>query len=356
MKSKITLLKNLLISSSKSQFYKLNFGITSRCNLRCKTCNIWKTPSKKSNKELTIKEIKKIFKSLPSNFSWLTISGGEPFLRKDFVDIIKIAKQELPSLSIISINTNGTLKKEIISSLNQITLLEIPNIYLTFSIDGPKEIHDKVRGIKGSFEKTWDTYMKVKKLFDSNSNIKISIETTISDYNINYLHNFFKKLLKEHNLIVTVAHEAYQYQNQNHPKLLSSAHIPELKRIVKLISKNLNILKPDELLQSLYLNKIKSYLKARNKKIIPCVAGSFSFAMNPFGDVTPCFMWGEILGNARDYDYDLNQVAKLSQIKKIKSSIKNNKCPNCWTPCNSYENIFWNLFKYNGLRNLIKLI
>jgi len=347
MKSKITILKNLLLSTSKSQFYKLNFGITSRCNLRCKTCNIWKTPSKRFNKELTIKEIKKTFKNLPSNFSWLTISGGEPFLRKDFANIIKIAKQELPSLSIISINTNGTLKKEIISSLKQIIKIKIPNIYLTFSIDGPKEIHDNIRGIKGSFEKTWGNYIEVKRLFASNSNIKISIETTISNYNINYLHIFFKKLLKEHNLIVTIAHEAYQYQNQNHPKLLSPSHIPELKRIVKLISKNLNLLKPDELLQFLYLNKIKDYLADRNKKITPCVASSFSFAMNPFGDVTPCFMWGKILGNVRDYDYEFNQIVKLSKNKEIKSSIKNNKCPNCWTPCNSYENIFWNLFKYN---------
>ena len=323
MKSKITLLKNLILSASSSQFYKLNFGITSRCNLRCRTCNIWKTPSKNFNKELTVKEIKKIFKSFPSNFSWLTISGGEPFLRKDFADIIKIAKQELPSLSIISINTNGTLRKEIISSLKQITNLDIPNIYLTFSIDGPKEIHDKIRGIKGSFEQTWGNYIEIKRLFDSNSNIKISIETTISDYNINYLHNFFKKILKEHNLIVTVAHEAYQYQNQNHPGLLSSSRIPELKKIVKLISKKLNILKPDELLQFLYLNKIKSYLKAKNKKITPCVAGSFSFAMNPFGDVTPCFMWGKIIGNVRNHNYNLGQIAQLPQIKKIKSSIKN---------------------------------
>jgi len=354
MKSKITLLKNLLISASSSQFYKLNFGITSRCNLRCKTCNIWKTPSKNFNKELTTKEVKKTFKNLPSNFSWLTISGGEPFLRKDFVDIIKIAKEEIPSLNLVKINTNGILKKEIISSFKQMAQLGIPNLYLSFSIDGPKEVHDKVRGVKGSFEKTWSTYTKVKKLFANNKNTNISIGTTISNYNVNHLYNFFKKLLKEHNLIIAVAHEAYQYQNQNHPGLLSSSHIPELKRIVKLISKKMNILKPDELLQSLYLNKIEDYLKAKNKKIIPCVASSFSFAMNPFGDITPCFMWGKILGNVRDYDYDLNQIARPSKNKEIKSSIKNNRCPNCWTPCNSYENIFWNLFKYDKLRNIIK--
>ena len=354
MKSKITLLKNLLLSSYKSQFYKLNFGITSKCNLRCKTCNIWKTPSKKFNKELTTKEIKKTFKNLSPNFSWLTISGGEPFLRKDFVDIIKTAKQELPSLSIISINTNGTLKKEIISSLNQIALLEIPNIYLTFSIDGPKEIHDKIRGTKGSFEKTWNNYIEVKRLFAHNPNIRVSIETTLSDYNISHLHNFFKKLLKEHHLIVTVAHEAYQYQNQGCKRLLSPSHAPELKKIIKLISKNLNILKPDELLQFLYLNKIKEYLKNKNKKIAPCVASSFSFAINPVGDITPCFMWGKIIGNVRDYNYDLNNIANLPQTKTIKSFIKNNKCPNCWTPCNSYENIFWNIVKYGKLKNTIK--
>ena len=67
---KIRIIKNILLAKLKDQPYKLNFAITSRCNSRCKTCNVWKNDRKEAKtqtkdrkeKELSIKEIDKIFK------------------------------------------------------------------------------------------------------------------------------------------------------------------------------------------------------------------------------------------------------------------------------------------------------
>lgn len=68
MKDKIGVIKSILISKTKKQPYKLNFAITSACNSRCKTCNVWrlfkKNPEIVKN-DLTLEEIKLIFKNLP---------------------------------------------------------------------------------------------------------------------------------------------------------------------------------------------------------------------------------------------------------------------------------------------------
>ena len=72
--------------------FKLNFAITWRCNLKCKMCNIW---MKESSNELKLDEIEEFVEKSPY-FSWVSLTGGEPFIRMDFVDIVKAFKRHSP--------------------------------------------------------------------------------------------------------------------------------------------------------------------------------------------------------------------------------------------------------------------
>ena len=69
--------------------YKLNFAITMWCQSRCLTCNIWQI---KPKDELTLDEIREFAKKNTS-FRWVGLTGGEPFLRSDIVDIAKAFKE-----------------------------------------------------------------------------------------------------------------------------------------------------------------------------------------------------------------------------------------------------------------------
>ena len=82
------LAKNILKANlgRLDQPYKLTFALTSKCNYRCQTCNIWQKPPQD---ELSPSEIELLFKKAP-NFSWIDLTGGEVFLRRDFVDIVEI--------------------------------------------------------------------------------------------------------------------------------------------------------------------------------------------------------------------------------------------------------------------------
>lgn len=67
----------------------LTLYVTNRCNSRCKMCNLWKFPA--SEKELTVGEWEKVFKSLGKSVIWVTFSGGNQVLRKDFYKIVNSA-------------------------------------------------------------------------------------------------------------------------------------------------------------------------------------------------------------------------------------------------------------------------
>lgn len=335
MKYKFDLTKNFLISKIKNLPYKLNFSVNNNCNSKCVTCNIWKYNNHAN--DLTLSEITKIFKNFPPTLCWLTLTGGEPFLR-DLSKIIFIACREMPNLRLISIPSNGLLQKKIISDIGKILDLKI-NVYITFSLDGPPEIHNSIRGIENGFKKTVDTYIKVKELTKNHSNFKIGLETTISDKNVDYLIPFIEKL-KNHELIITIAHNAYVYKNINDEKLLSYCNIETIKKIIAVASKQYNLTSLEDIIKRIYLKKIPLYLK-NPSKLIPCTALKNSVAIDSCGKVISCPMWGFAIGDLRKCDYNIMNVWGSKKAYTARELIKERKCSNCWTPCEAYQSIVY---------------
>ncbi len=352
--NKLTLVKQMVRSKIKSTPYKLNFVTTAACNSKCVTCNIWKVylddPSVVKN-ELTLEELKKIFDNLPDTISWLSLTGGEPFLRTDLADIMIEAQKRIKNLQLLSMPNNGLIPDRVINCLKRVLADKnhVPMI-MTFSIDGPEEIHDVVRGVKGGYKRTMEAYTRVKELTKDDPNFQVAIETTISSRNVQYLYDWFEKLLNAGNKVsVTVAHEAYLYKNTNDQLGITPRdHIEEIKRITKLFDKYLSRFDPKQMMERLYMHKIPQFLeknggKDGDKQLVPCQSLSASIAMNSFGELTPCLMWDKKLANIRDYEYDLKKIIALQTTKDVRQMIKEEKCPNCWTPCEAYQSIFWGL-------------
>ena len=110
--------------------YKLNFAITYHCNSRCLTCNIWQM---KPKDELTLEEIR-AFARNNNYFKWIEITGGEPFLRTDIVDIVKTFKEYSNSLYIVTIPTNSLADHNvIIEKIKAMLSIGIPRLAITVS-------------------------------------------------------------------------------------------------------------------------------------------------------------------------------------------------------------------------------
>lgn len=119
--------------------------LTYRCNLNCQHCFIVR---EKDKKELGFEEVISIIEEIrKSGCLWLCFSGGEVFLREDFVDIYTYARKKG---FLISILTNGTLITEKIADY----LAKIPPNSIEITLNGITEkVYEEVTQTRGSFVK-----------------------------------------------------------------------------------------------------------------------------------------------------------------------------------------------------------
>lgn len=326
--------------------YRLNFAITNLCNSRCTTCQTWQEYRKypeRRKEEFTLEEISKIFKNISPFIRWLSLTGGEPFLREDFIQIVHCAVRNIPELAIISLPTNGLLTERITRFVNSMRDCEGPDISISFSLDGPPEIHDKQRGISGAYDTTWNTYCKTKTLLKGNKRFHLHIETTISSINIHYLKPFFQELIREgHSLIATVAHNAYFYKNEGTESISLNPADAVTKDLFSFLHRHYSSLSPVSLLHKAFIRRLPHYLENAKKQVLPCSALKSSFSIGPYGDVYPCLMWGKRIGNVRNYNFNVVEILKSPDAIEAQHKIRENQCPNCWTPCEAYQSIIYN--------------
>lgn len=130
------------------RLYDVDLNITSRCNLRCDFCSVFVLPVSHPAAELTLDDIGKLFHEFDAlGVEVVRLVGGEPFVRRDIADILRLSTRFRFGISIL---TNGTLMRP-----EHVRLVRECGVELVaFSIDGPTpEVHDRSRGQARSFER-----------------------------------------------------------------------------------------------------------------------------------------------------------------------------------------------------------
>lgn len=171
----------------------LQMPITSKCNSRCVTCNIWKEHGKIDINPQKLKEV--LANPFFSEVRSVGLNGGELTLVPNFFEIVD-AVFSLPKLKSIHLISNGLLPNKLLPLLEQVKkLCDKRKIQMgfTLSVDGVGEIHEHIRGVPKCFERT----QKILEEFKQHPNKYYSngvIGCTLSKYNIYYVRemdNFF---------------------------------------------------------------------------------------------------------------------------------------------------------------------
>jgi MoaA/NifB/PqqE/SkfB family radical SAM enzyme len=131
----------------------LTHSLTSKCNCKCKMCDLWRKIDTSS--EMATREVFSILEQARKlNFVGYVAWGGEPLLRKDTMEILKHAHDLGLYTSFI---TNGTYLADYAAEIAR-------NVDLTFvSLDHPSDFHDKLRGSQGCFRKAVTGISEVKR-------------------------------------------------------------------------------------------------------------------------------------------------------------------------------------------------
>ena len=120
--------------------YKLTLIVTYNCNLRCKMCNIWQ---RKPVNEFTLEEYDRFF-SMPNRFSWVNVSGGEIFLRRDLPDLFEIIIDRCQNLYLLDFPTAGLMTDRVVTTIERVLRRDPRKVLTTISLDGPPEVHEEI--------------------------------------------------------------------------------------------------------------------------------------------------------------------------------------------------------------------
>ncbi len=160
--------------------------LTHACNLRCTYCYF--DAGEAMENELSLDELRSLFKEIvllaPRK---IVLTGGEPLLRSDLFDIAHSFRKVDPDKRIrLCLISNGLLIE------NQKALL-IAEIFdeVRISIDGPKEVNDRLRG-NGAFDGAMKAINHLK-----SAGAYPSVSITVTRKNINHLSTFLSFLLTE---------------------------------------------------------------------------------------------------------------------------------------------------------------
>jgi MoaA/NifB/PqqE/SkfB family radical SAM enzyme len=318
MKNNIKRIINFYFSIILKNSKKINLSVTNRCNMRCKTCNIWKCYKERPEKikrELELSDYKSFFRKF-NYWNWISFTGGEPFLRKDLTDIITNAIQNCKNLHTVSVPTNGYLTSKIVNDINKILEAEISSFYVTVSLDGSKDFHDKIRGKNGSFEHAIKTFKKLKTINDKR--FKVHFEYTISKYNQGDLSDFINKsFLSVNDFIISIAQNSFFYNNI---KINCKPDKKFLYRDIRFFLSKYKIIELHDIGQKLFLQHIL------NNKKIPCIASKNTFYMDSTGNIFPCIFIKKQIGDS---------------VNGMNKKFENSNCF-CYTPCESYLSLLLN--------------
>jgi len=345
------------------------FSVTGMCQSNCKTCYIGrefgKNPEKIKKLDLKLDEIEKFFRSLGYVY-FLNLSGGEPYLRDDLVEITELAMKYLKP-KIVHIPTNAYLPEKIERTTRNI--LDVmseytKNVPLTIkpSIDGVGEKHDEIRGLKGNFKRLEETIQRLKMIEKDYANFHLELGTVVSNYNIDDLEEIENWVHKQgvqsyRNEIAEQREEFFNIGEEITPSngIYGKLMVDFKKKIEGNLKNKEPLAKISESMRLAYYDLAVKILKEK-KQVIPCYAGISNIHLNYDGDIWPCCVLGykHSMGNIREFNYDYRALFNSKKAKEVRKYIKDGRCY-CPLANQSYSNMLMSLPYLNKmLMNYLK--
>jgi len=283
-----------------------SYNVTGRCNMRCVFCEWWKTDTP----ELPTKKALAAIDAVCSlGVPFFDLSGGEPLLRKD---LNVLAKRAASYGCFVSMNTNGTL-------LNESRVTEVADAFdlVVVSLDGPKEVHDKIRGVPGTYDKAVEAIRLLKA-----HGVKVGVNSVATPWNIDVLPQFIDELR---------SHVDFAQVQPIHPYPPSAENIPSDKQVSRLLDYLLRLKRSDPGFLAVptdFVKGFEAFFKGKAPKI--CHAGELYVAINPSGKLLACPARSDIvLGDTLSGSVDdiLKEKRNSEGWRKVSS------CEGCWLEC-----------------------
>ena len=339
---------------------KLIFIVTKRCYSRCVYCDIWKikdTPGGLDG-ELSLDEVQAIAAANPY-LQWIDFTGGEPTDRPDFPQVVQAFARACPDLLLVHFPTNGIATKRVEQMASEIQQTVRARLVVSVSIDGPPELNDRLRGVRNDFEHAVDTLAAVRRLLGpENAFIGMTlhghrascghttselIELTFAAIN-EALQARSEAAISWGEFHLNIPHLSQHYYgntgNEAKDGFGGADHRAEMMAALKLAASKTGNRAWSAMgaIERIYRTEAGRYL-ATGRTSITCAALLSTVYLSEKGEVYPCTIWNRPLGNVRTTAFALMPIIEAARRDGVRRAVAEQKCPNCWTPCEAYPAI-----------------
>jgi MoaA/NifB/PqqE/SkfB family radical SAM enzyme len=294
--------------------------INSICNMKCEHCFYWTSLNQRD--DLSKDEIFELSRSL-GQIENLNLSGGEPFLRKEFAEICQQFIQ-YNGVRQIYVPTNGYYTDRTVKAINGVLEEQGLELFVAeLSLDGMPAFHDHFRVAKDAFRKAMETYEALVEIQRRDPRLRIHAISTATNTNMGEIKQLTTYLyercpqMDHHNLAIIRG-------DRKNPDLAS----PLLAEYEALYTYIQRLWAPREearygaivepLLQWAKVETVK-----QQRQVVPCQAGRLSAVVYANGDVSVCEMH-EPIGNLRQNSF--SEIWQSTQAAQLRESIARKEC------------------------------
>ncbi len=293
----------------------LGYAVTWRCNSRCIMCDTWKSSPHHpltGAPELSPQELDDI---LARNAEFLLsvkkvgLTGGEPFLRDDLAEIVRALHKRLPRAR-MSLVSNGLLTERVLKTLEEIRSF-FPELVFSVSLDGIGQVHDKVRGIPGAYDKALATIKGAQAL-----GFTVTSGMTASSINFDQIQPLADLLAGMGvDFSCNLQERGANFHTQGQTEELAREH---RERILSDLA---------QFSHHFYMDNLRRQLEGA-PRTLPCYSGFTSYFLTPFGEVTVCNLLDEPLGDLRQRLF--REIADAPETWQRRQELAS--CT-CWSQC-----------------------
>ena len=292
----------------------VSFEITHSCTGNCPHCD--KGGIKKENNVLSPQQYGEILRQLTPPV--VQLSGGEPLLRKDVVEIVTAMKRE-DGLPFIILVTNGSLLTE----KKYVELKEAGLDRVSVSLDFPDQRHNQFRRIPGLYQQLERLLPRLVRKYNYDD---IALNSAITRDNFPELLALARKAQQWG---IKISYSAYSTLRTGDQKYFISAE-KDLQALRKGIKELIRLKMKDKIILNAERTLDNTYRFFRDGMIPHCQAGKRFLVVRPDGYLNPCSMFPE-----KRY---------LTQAEVLRKFTSQNKCGECYVAIRAYtEKSPWQL-------------
>lgn len=326
----------------------LTVYVTGRCNLRCRHCfHHEEVAAGVEGATLAQHEALAASCERMGPLAWVSFGGGEPFLRRDLAQLADAWARR--GLRHLAIPTNGLLHERYEPFVDEL-LSRNPDLHLAVSVsfDGPPAIHDSIRAADGAHEGAKEGVRRLKALKARHKNLGVGILVCVTRENQAVLAAHLEELVDElrpDNATVNLARGTaldttllatdparYEEVVEAKRRLVRSKKLPYFDFPLARLA-----VARDELM---YEHVARVARGEAGRKHLSCTAGSLSCVVMENGDVRPCEILPDTIGNLHDTDWDLARLWDGERARELRRRIEAERCACTWE-CAQADNVLF---------------